>query len=253
METHAHHLHKAPSHGWKHYFFEFFMLFLAVTLGFFVENRREHFVERQRAKEFASNLLFDFSNDTLRLNGLATYQEWKEKSLDTLIFLLSTPGKEYNASQLYQKLRALDSWRITTGYSNTYDDLKTSGLMRYYTGNGLAYKLKKYYNSYIDLVNQEREAETFHVDVCEPFLDQHFEGLNYLNVVNGSPESSGFLFPVPGDKKIMLDDNVRKALLNIVIRLKYKKGMFKNLYRYKEQKQTAIDLIEFIKKEYRLK
>ena len=22
METHAHHLHKAPGHGWKHYFFE---------------------------------------------------------------------------------------------------------------------------------------------------------------------------------------------------------------------------------------
>jgi hypothetical protein len=30
METHAHDLHKAPAHGWKHYFFEFLMLFLAL-------------------------------------------------------------------------------------------------------------------------------------------------------------------------------------------------------------------------------
>jgi len=37
METHANHLHKAPGHGLKHYFFEFFMLFLAVSLGFFLE------------------------------------------------------------------------------------------------------------------------------------------------------------------------------------------------------------------------
>src|SRR5690348_17336976 len=63
METHAHHLHKAPSHGWKHYFFEFLMLFLAVTLGFFVENQREHYVEHQRANEFAKSLVHDLQTD----------------------------------------------------------------------------------------------------------------------------------------------------------------------------------------------
>src|SRR6266850_2142191 len=45
METHAQHLHNVPGQGWKHYFFEFFMLFLAVTLGFFVENLRENIIE----------------------------------------------------------------------------------------------------------------------------------------------------------------------------------------------------------------
>jgi hypothetical protein len=252
METHAHHLHKAPGKNFWHYFFEFFMLFLAVTLGFFVENQREHYVEKQRAKEFASNLLFDFSNDTSRLRDLARYQDWKETSLDTLIILLNTPGEEYNASQFYQKLRSLDSWRITLNYSNTYDDLKSSGLMRYYTKNGLADKLKEYYDGYIALVNQEREAEKFHVEICEPFLDNHFDGRNYLNVVNGSPESNEFIFPLRSDKKIMLDDHVRKTLLNIVIRLKYKKGMFKNIEQYKRQKQMAIFLIELVKKEYQL-
>ena len=252
METHAHHLHKSPSHGWKQYFFEFFMLFLAVTLGFFVENQREHFVEKQRAREFASNLLFDISNDTSRLNGLAIYQEWKEKSLDTLIILLNTTRKECDAAQFYHKLRALDSWRITTGYSDTYDDLKTSGLMRYYTKNGLAEKLKEYYNGYTALVTQEKEAEKFYEETCEPFLDLHFEGLSYLNVANGSPETSEFLFPIDVDKKISLGDDVRKTLLNIVVRLKYKKGMFKNIEVYKKQKQMAIFLFELIKKEYHL-
>ena len=51
METHAHHLHKAPGQGWKHYLFEFLMLFLAVTLGFFVENLRERMVENHRENE----------------------------------------------------------------------------------------------------------------------------------------------------------------------------------------------------------
>jgi hypothetical protein len=75
VHTHAHTERKK----WTHYFWEFFMLFLAITLGFFVENQREHYVERQRAKEFAYNLLFDISTDTMRLNYLTKYQTWKEK------------------------------------------------------------------------------------------------------------------------------------------------------------------------------
>ena len=49
MEVH-HHSHTARK-KWTHYFWEFFMLFLAVTLGFFVENQREHYIEGQREKK----------------------------------------------------------------------------------------------------------------------------------------------------------------------------------------------------------
>src|SRR5262245_43676916 len=38
METHAHHLHKAPGKKWTHFFFAFFMLILAVFAGFLAEN-----------------------------------------------------------------------------------------------------------------------------------------------------------------------------------------------------------------------
>src|SRR6185436_3371246 len=105
MEVHSH--THTPLKKWTHYIWEFFMLFLAVTLGFFVENQREHYVERQRAKEFAYNLLFDISNDTVRLDHLTKYETWKENSLDTLIILLNNNKNQYNASQFYQKLRAL--------------------------------------------------------------------------------------------------------------------------------------------------
>src|SRR6186713_1839402 len=242
MEVH-HHAHSERK-KWTHYFWEFFMLFLAVTLGFFVENQREHYVERQRAKEFAYNLIFDLSNDTSRLNYLSNYQTWKENNLDTLIMLLNSGENEYNASLFYQTIRALDSWKITTGYSNTYDDLKTSGLIRYYTRNGLANKLKSYYGEYIDLVSQEKEAEKFHMEICEPFLDKHFNGMNSVSEINGRPESNKFLFPVPADKKIVIPEEIRKILLNITIRLKYKKGMYKNLDNYRKQKETSIALIK---------
>src|SRR5436305_10606688 len=62
MEVHSHtHTERKK---WTHYLLEFLMLFLAVTLGFFVENLREHYVEHSRAKEFAALMIEDLKKDT---------------------------------------------------------------------------------------------------------------------------------------------------------------------------------------------
>ena len=49
MEVHAH--SHTERKKWHHYFWEFFMLFLAVTLGFLVENMREHILDRKKEKD----------------------------------------------------------------------------------------------------------------------------------------------------------------------------------------------------------
>src|SRR4051794_36842467 len=55
MEVH-HHPHVHHEKKWSGYLFEFIMLFLAVSAGFFVENQREHYVENNRAEQYASFL-----------------------------------------------------------------------------------------------------------------------------------------------------------------------------------------------------
>ena len=57
MEVH-HQSHTARK-KWTHYFWEFLMLFLAVTLGFFVENQREHFVKHRRERQYVRSFLGD--------------------------------------------------------------------------------------------------------------------------------------------------------------------------------------------------
>ena len=64
METHAHHLHKTPGKNFWHYFFEFFMLFLAVFCGFLAENLREHRIEKDRAIELAKSFYDELKNDS---------------------------------------------------------------------------------------------------------------------------------------------------------------------------------------------
>jgi hypothetical protein len=62
-------------HGGHHkkkfidYFFEFFMLFLAVTMGFFVENKREDYNDDKKEKEYIHSLIQDLREDTFKLTS----------------------------------------------------------------------------------------------------------------------------------------------------------------------------------------
>ena len=89
METHAHHLHKAPGSNWSHYLFEFLMLFLAVFCGFLAENWREHIVEKTRDKQFVSSLLSDLRLDAAWFDVVNKSASQRIENLDSAIFFFS--------------------------------------------------------------------------------------------------------------------------------------------------------------------
>src|SRR5664279_2784041 len=65
MEVHHHpDVHHKPK-KWKEYFLEFIMIFLAVTLGFFAENFREHRVEREKERHIIESLIGCLASDTV--------------------------------------------------------------------------------------------------------------------------------------------------------------------------------------------
>src|SRR4030095_16001891 len=51
MEAH-HHPHIHHNKKWKDYLFEFAMVFLAITAGFFMENQRKHHIESKRENQY---------------------------------------------------------------------------------------------------------------------------------------------------------------------------------------------------------
>ncbi len=77
METHGNHLHHAPGGGWKHYMFEFVMLFLAVFCGFLAENFREHQVEKERGRQYLKSFYEDLKTDTAIIASHVAYEELK--------------------------------------------------------------------------------------------------------------------------------------------------------------------------------
>jgi len=128
MEVHAH--THTPRKKWTHYFWEFFMLFLAVTLGFLVENQREHMVEHRREKEFMISLIEDLKLDTAQFSRIRLYRLDRLRNIDsTIIFFLDHPGRSVPAVgfTLAAKLFGHISFFQNSG---TLDQLKTSEGLR---------------------------------------------------------------------------------------------------------------------------
>ena len=82
MEVHAH--SHTPRKKWTHYFWEFFMLFLAVTAGFFVENMREHYIEHRRGLQYIRSFVEDLKTDTTGFSNIIAQYRIKETQLDQL-------------------------------------------------------------------------------------------------------------------------------------------------------------------------
>ena len=70
MEVHHHpDLHHKPK-PWKEYFFEYLMIVLAVTSGFFAERLREYQSDRAKERELVVTIYRQVSADSARLNYL---------------------------------------------------------------------------------------------------------------------------------------------------------------------------------------
>src|ERR1035438_2410614 len=66
MEVH-HHPH-VEKKNFKEYFLEFLMIFLAVTMGFFAEQVREHFADKAREKEYLKEIVANLEYDSIRID-----------------------------------------------------------------------------------------------------------------------------------------------------------------------------------------
>jgi hypothetical protein len=148
METHAHHLHKAPGNKGWHYFNEFLMLFMAVTLGFFVENQREQFVEHKRAKEYAQSLYDDLKTDTMTIHRTIGEKIWIRAKFDSAASILTSAGIGEKNEFLYYTARYLMFNDAFTAMDVTYQQLKSSGSIRYIKNISLYKKIGEYYNLY---------------------------------------------------------------------------------------------------------
>ena len=118
--------------NWTSYFKEFFMLFLAISLGFFVENQREAYVENKSAKVLAQSMLEDLEQDRKALQEGVRFMEEKDQNMDEFLRMLHTPGEDWDTVSFYKSMTMVFSTFPFSPTDGTYSQMKSSGTLRYF-------------------------------------------------------------------------------------------------------------------------
>src|SRR4026208_595214 len=127
MEVH-HHPH-SPRKKWSHYFWEFFMLFLAAFFGILAEYRLEHIIEHQREKKYIHSLIRDLEMDISSLQTSYHNRAIQIGYLDSLHALLrgDTKGR---MNDIYFYARHINRHVNFQYHDRTIQQLKNSGHLR---------------------------------------------------------------------------------------------------------------------------
>ena len=128
MEVHHPH-HPSHKKKWSEYLLEFFMLFFAVTLGFFAENQREHMTEKHREKQYMESLLEDLAKDKEELKAAKQYTLTQIAKIDTAMKIISK--REWNKesiTKLYRVNLKVAGNRPSIFIERTSSQLKNGGM-----------------------------------------------------------------------------------------------------------------------------
>ena len=164
MEVHRHPI-AIGSHTdrkrFKHYLWEFLMLFLAVFCGFLAENQREHIVEKKRAKEYARSLVHDLSNDTSMLSDYIKGVPVYVGKYDSFLLIHRNLKTAYTG-QLYYYSSFVNTMSDFTSNVSTLDQIKNSGSLRYFDP-----VLQDKISEYARLVDRNKDYKPFALPIHE--------------------------------------------------------------------------------------
>ena len=246
MEVHHHpDLYHKPK-KWKEYFLEFLMIFLAVTLGFFAENIREHFTEKRKGKEYAISYKEDLVKDTAIIQTIISILNKDIAGCDSLNYYLENERTKTvsDLEKIYQfNLSALGGFSLKLT-DRTASQLKNSGGMLLLTNKKVVNGILDYWENGVILEGIQIGAAT---------MRQQAREKTYLIFDNKYYSESNDTLgkrAVSPNAHLMSDNYLQLA------ELRNRLNHFKNLIRgvfvkgLINQKMQAVQLIKLIESEY---
>jgi hypothetical protein len=119
------------------------MLFLAVSLGFLAENIREGYVEKERSHELMTSFMKDVELNLIFVDSLIKGDKKAMLLCDSIaLYIIKTP-KDIDLKYVYELPST--SYRYLSN-NDTYDQMKSSGSLRYIKDSVLLRKMIEYSN-----------------------------------------------------------------------------------------------------------
>jgi len=245
MEVHHH--PKVEKKNFKEYLLEFIMIFLAVTLGFFAENIREHLSDNAKEKEYIKSLVQDLEVDQQVLAQNISAIQSGISMMDSMITILDNPSMIVNnTGTLYYLARLAPRLQPLPINDKTFQQLKNSGNFRLIKSIIASNKIMDYYNQ-VPLVRllesiNETEFTQYKIVAAKIFNPEIFVGTEG----NGNQ-----IVRVSGNPPLRTTDN--ELLQELAVFAVYMHGTKKGILDTDEKmKRTGSELIDFLLKEYHL-
>ncbi|HYM93545.1 MAG TPA: hypothetical protein VET23_05350 [Chitinophagaceae bacterium] len=234
MEVHHHpHIEKK---GFKEYFLEFLMIFLAVTLGFFAENIREHFIEKKIARQY----LETFRQELIHNKSIYDYYDsgFKPKvpKIDSLVNLFVEKKENQNLFTMARLTKSARSVITPAIDKSAYEQLVNSGGLKYLDN----VKLKDSLSKYAGLI-KDFEMYNSNVDNYRASAFPNVTGLeDYHDLFNHEPNHVPVMMPYPKFTELQ-----RREITNFysIYRVRYEVNI-EMLKRLNNMNTHLMDMIE---------
>jgi hypothetical protein len=262
MEVQKHPHHVTHKKKWREYLLEFFMLFLAVFLGFVAENIREGQVERVKEKEYMVSLLSDLKKDTLS-SGLtimanSLYIAGEDSTLNFLCGNIQQQDSAELALVYFYKYCIYNT--IISITDGTISQLKNSGGMRLVKNNDVISSINDYYNS-VEIVRMQEEAIKEFLNIISKQAGEIFNykaNRKFIDSINSTetdildlPLSTLMGWLTHGTPTMITTDN--KDLSPFMNNMAYQVGLMHNYnLLIGDLKTEAVELMRIIRKDYHL-
>ena len=239
----VHHHHKGPGEKARHfkeYFFEFLMMFLAVTMGFIAENVREHLSDSSKEREYIVSMIKNLAVDTSNLKITIQANRKQIIGIDTL--------RSISRNKL-SEIKVQDSlFEYTTKYLFSISEFKNDDITLSQLRNGGGYRLIR------------NEGVLDSIEVYETNIqDLSLQSGYFLTGIGKTLDLSGKIFDLnagrrfqsaPSSTPILITSDPQKIYefynncFMISVSLKGYNQMLKTQLKY------SIVLIAYLKKEY---
>ena len=220
------------------------MLFIAISLGFFVENYREGLVDRQKEKEIIASFINDLETDIKELDVVIQRREIREKRIDSIIYILNNGLQDDYGKNLYYYARYLPRPFVFWANNTTNEELKDSGNFILIKNQKIIDTLLQYNDNYV-FIDFIREREEYLVrrlfDQINVIFDPKvFDEMNVYDIE--------FVYP-SGNPKINIKS--KEAINTFLSNLHYVKTVnLGQLGLFRKHQKKAIEILSFIKQEY---
>ncbi|WP_460561686.1 hypothetical protein [Ferruginibacter profundus] len=247
MEVH-HHTH--PGHGkktWKEYFWEFFMLFLAVFCGFLAEYQLEQTIEHHREKQYIESMVADLKSDQDVLSQNITWVKNGIAMMDTLTTILNTPSQIADRTgELYFLVRLAPRLKPLVNNSRTFEQLKNSGNFRLIRQLEASNKIMTYYEKFplVRLLESINETE---FTEYKKAVAKIFDPIVLVSMEGNRDE----ILRIKDNPPLRTMD--KEMLQQLAVFAVYMRGTKKGVLGADEELKTAgAELIAYLQKEYHL-